>query len=67
MLRRIIKIGSFLKTPLLVTTSAKNVTAKSEIPSARLPINPFTVGNKAAVERPMAAMQITAIRRSAFL
>ena len=60
---RIKKIGSFFKTILLVTESAKNVIVKREMPRAKLLID----GRKAKLERLTPAIQITAIARSVFL
>jgi len=59
----IIKIGSFFKTILLVTKSAKRVMAKREKPRAKLLIN----GNRAKLERLTPAIHITATARSDFL
>jgi hypothetical protein len=56
-----------LRIILLITESAKSVRAKSEMPRTKLLANLSTDGKRAKVENPTAAIQITAIARSAFL
>jgi len=60
---RIEKMGSLFKIISLVAESAKNVTAKREMPSAKLLID----GKRAKAERLTPAIQITTTARSAFL
>jgi hypothetical protein len=60
---RIEKIGSLFKIILLVTVSAKEVTAKRESPRKKLLIE----GKRAKAERLIPAIHIIAIARRAFL
>src|ERR1035437_3300121 len=61
--RRIEKIGSFFKTTLLVTESAKNVKEKRETPIIKLPIK----GKRAKAARLTPTIHVAATARSDLL